>query len=123
MQYQITAPMATFVGSVNDVRFYAGVGTAELDDAGARYFTERGYTIEPLADPEASYADLQAEAKALGIPASGKKDEIAARIADEKARLAAEQASAGSAATVGTSFEDIAATGSAVAAAAEGSAE
>ena len=56
--------------------------------------------IEPYAEPAErapegpSYADLQATAKALGIPASGSKVDLAAAIAAEEARLAAEAAAA-----------------------------
>jgi hypothetical protein len=94
MQYLIRAPMATFTGSVNRVRFYAGVGQADLDEASAAWFTKRRYGLEEVAPglDEKSYPELQAEAKALGLPASGKRAELVEAIAAEQARLAAEDA-------------------------------
>lgn len=42
-----------------------------------------------------TYADLKSRAKELGLPATGKAEELAAAIAAEEARLAAEAAGSG----------------------------
>lgn len=47
---------------------------------------------EPTADEGPSYRDLQAQAKALGIPATGNREELAVAIAAEELRLAEEAA-------------------------------
>lgn len=59
--------------------------------------------IQPHVEPAErlpegpSYADLQAKAKELGIPATGSKVDLAAAIVAAEARLAAEAAGAGDA--------------------------
>jgi len=45
--------------------------------------------------PEVTYADLQAEAKTLGIPANGTRAELEERIAEERERLATPQETEG----------------------------
>lgn len=47
---------------------------------------------EPAADEGPSYRDLQAQAKVLGIPATGNREELAVAIAAEELRLAEEAA-------------------------------
>jgi len=90
MQYTIRAPMHSFSGRMHGVRFSAGSAQAELSDDDVAWFREREYQVEEVVSPDASYPELQAEAKALGISASGKKEELAEAIANEKGRLAAE---------------------------------
>jgi hypothetical protein len=90
MHYTIRAPMPTFDGNMHDVRFHAGTGVAELEDSDVAWFQKRGYAVEPVVPEDGEgprYPELQAEAKALGLPASGKKAELAAAIAEERLRL------------------------------------
>lgn len=47
---------------------------------------------EPAADEGPTYRDLQAQAKTLGIPATGNREELAVAIAAEELRLAEEAA-------------------------------
>lgn len=86
--YTIFAPGGAFTGNMKGIAFTAGIAHASLDDTQAGWFEQRGYLVEPVAGPEASYPDLQAQAKELGIPATGKKDELAAAIAAELERQA-----------------------------------
>ena len=92
MKSTVRAPMPTFTGSIGGLRFHAGVVEAELEEAQAKWFRDRGYSViePPTADEESTYSELQAEAKELGLPATGKKADLAAAIANERGRLAAE---------------------------------
>ncbi len=92
----IKSPVAGYTGVVVGVQFTDGVGEAD-SPAALAYFRRHGYSIEESASTPASKtaakgqsgneptsADLKARAKELGLSTRGKKDEIAARIAEHE---------------------------------------
>lgn len=91
---KIKSPVKGYTGVVVGVQFINGEGETDREAALA-YFKRQGYSIEESkkaatgkTDAEPSAAELKARAKELGLSTSGKKSELAARIAEHEAKPA-----------------------------------
>lgn len=96
---KIKSPVEGYTGVVVGVQFTDGEAETDRESALA-YFRRQGYGIEEAAPAKAATdakskgkdqgdptsAQLKARAKELGLSTSGKKDEIAARIAEHEAK-------------------------------------
>lgn len=95
MAPQIQTPVKGFNGIVAGVSFVDGVGETD-DPAALAYFERQGYDITPHSPPAdgeqgkelSPKQKLVAEATELKLDAKGTADELAARIAEHKAKAA-----------------------------------
>lgn len=87
----IQTPVKGFTGTVVGVDFKNGEGETE-DPAALAFFARQGYTIAAKTKPkEPTERELLVdEAKALGLEAKGKVDELKKRIAEHKAKTPAD---------------------------------
>lgn len=95
MAPQVQTPVKGFNGIVVGVSFVDGVGDTD-DPAALAYFERQGYTIEASAEAAGKELSpkqkLVAEATELKLDTKGTADELAARIAEHKAKAGADEA-------------------------------